>query len=173
MGKYDDIIEKSCLEHIEVIKDFLENNHKDIETIIDLFIKTFKNGGKIVSFGNGGCSSDSSHLTSELVGRYSKNRISLPAISLNDNSSSITCIGNDYSFDDIFSRQITSLCSDKDLVIGFSTSGTSTNVIEAVKAAKKIGCKIVSFSGVKDNMLFNISDFNVCANLWLLSNRNI
>ncbi|MDA8055904.1 MAG: SIS domain-containing protein [Thermoplasmatales archaeon] len=89
-----------------------------------------KNCGKLITFGNGGSAADAQHFAAELSGRFMKERRSFSLVALSTNTSSITAIGNDYSFSEIFSRQIGGLCSEKDFVVGISTSGNSKNVVE-------------------------------------------
>ena len=106
-----------------------------------------KSGGKILTCGNGGSAADALHLAEELVGRFRGNRRSLPAVSLAADATLLTCIGNDYSFDEIFSRQVEGLASENDLLVCFSTSGNSPNILRAIKAAKTKGVKSVAFLG--------------------------
>ncbi|MDD4628522.1 MAG: SIS domain-containing protein [Candidatus Peribacteraceae bacterium] len=106
-----------------------------------------RNGGKIVLFGNGGSAADSQHIAAEFVGRFDRERDPLPAISLTTNTSVLTAVGNDYAFSTIFERQVRALVTGKDVVIGFSTSGDSENVLKGMKAAKALGAKTIGFSG--------------------------
>ena len=114
----------------------------------ELIIKTLKNGGKILLCGNGGSAADAQHFAGEMVGSFMiKNRAPLAAIALNSDTSILTSIGNDSSFDDIFSKQVEALGRAGDLLIGISTSGNSKNVIKAFKAASLIGMKVVALCG--------------------------
>lgn len=110
-------------------------------------VGVLKSGGKIVTCGNGGSAADAMHLAEELVGRYKNNRRSLPAISLNADATLLTCIGNDYGFDEVFSRQVEGLANKNDLLICFSTSGNSPNILRALDAAKAKGVKSVALLG--------------------------
>ena len=112
-----------------------------------LRLKTIKSGNKILICGNGGSASDASHIAAEFVGKFERARKPLPAISLSENISSITSIGNDFSFDKIFSKQIQAIGSKDDLLIPISTSGNSENIINAIKASKKIGMRCFALSG--------------------------
>jgi len=154
------IINESIIQHIEVAKKLF-----DLEDVIfkvaKLSIQTIKNNGKILLFGNGGSASDAQHIAAELVGRYNKNRVSLPAIALTTDSSAITCIANDFGYESLFSRQIESLCSANDLVIGISTGGTSLNVINGLLSGKEKGCKTVGFSGKGGGEFNKICDINI------------
>jgi D-sedoheptulose 7-phosphate isomerase len=97
--------------------------------------------------GNGGSAGDAQHIASELVGRFSKERRGLPAIALTTDTSILTSVGNDYGYEHIFSRQVEALANTDDLVIGISTSGNSNNVLQALKAAKSLGCQTVALLG--------------------------
>ena len=124
-------------------------------------------GGKLITFGNGGSAADAQHFVGELDGHFTKERRALPAIALSTNTSSMTAIANDYSYDEVFSRPVSALATDKDVVVGISTSGNSKNVIKAIEAAKEKGAYTVAFTGrsggkLKDmvDVLFNVeSDF--------------
>jgi len=129
-------------EHLEVVK-ALENLEKEIEAFAKEVIKALKNGNKVLLMGNGGSAADSQHIAAELSGRFKKERKGLPAIALTTDTSILTAVGNDYSFDEIFARQIEALARPDDLVIGISTSGNSGNVIKGMLKAKEIGCYTV------------------------------
>ena len=109
--------------------------HSEILTAVNLIRKCLKNNKKVILFGNGGSAADAQHVAAEFIGRFKKNRISLPAISLTTDSSIITSVGNDYSFADIFSRQCESLVKNGDVIIAISTSGDSKNVLNGIKAS--------------------------------------
>ena len=111
--------------------------------------KSIENGGKIIFMGNGGSAADAQHLAAEFTGRYLKERSPLPAIALSTNTSALTAIGNDYSFDEIFFRQVKALGKKGDVIFGFSTSGTSKNIIKALEEAAEVGIKRVGFTGEK------------------------
>ena len=131
------IFESEINEHISSIDFFLKNNFEEFKKFLDLVIKTLKKGNKIILFGNGGSASDAQHIAAELVVKYKKKRKSIPAISLSTDTSALTAIGNDFSFNEIFSRQIESIGKPGDIAIGITTSGKSKNVINALKLAKK------------------------------------
>jgi D-sedoheptulose 7-phosphate isomerase len=123
-----------------------------IENMVHLIVATYRAGGKVVVFGNGGSAADAQHLAGELVGRFKLERPALPAIALSTNTSILTAIANDYGYDVVFSRQIEALVTEKDVVIGISTSGRSPNVIEAIKAAKKKGARTIILTGGKGGL---------------------
>ena len=121
----------------------------NIEKSIMAIVKCLRKGNKVVLFGNGGSAADAQHITAELIGRFKINRKSLPAIALSNNSSTITAISNDFSFDMVFSRQCESLISKGDVVIGISTSGNSLNVKKGINASKKNGAITIGLLGNK------------------------
>ena len=131
------IFESEISKHISSTDFFLKNNFYDFKKFLDFVIKTLKKGNKIILFGNGGSASDAQHIAAELVVKYKKKRRSIPAISLSTDTSTLTAIGNDFSFNEIFSRQIESIGKPGDIAIGITTSGKSKNVINALKLAKK------------------------------------
>tara|TARA_Y100001960_G_C14276780_1_gene634918 strand:+ start:77 stop:664 length:588 start_codon:yes stop_codon:yes gene_type:complete len=143
------IFELEVKNHIRSAEIFLRSDVGIFKKFIELIIKTLKKGNKIILFGNGGSASDAQHIAAELVVKYKKKRRSIPAISLSTDTSSLTAIGNDFSFDEIFSRQLESIGNTGDIAIGISTSCKSKNVLNALKLAKKK--KIKSVILTKDN----------------------
>jgi D-sedoheptulose 7-phosphate isomerase len=115
-------------------------------------------GGKLVLFGNGGSAADAQHIAAELVGRYLVDRNALPAIALTVNSSIVTAIANDYSYDDVFSRQVEALCREGDVVLAISTSGNSTNVVAAAEAARRLGARAIGLTGAGGGRLAEACD---------------
>jgi D-sedoheptulose 7-phosphate isomerase len=110
-------------------------------------IAAYGAGGRVFTFGNGGSAADAQHFAEELVGRFKRERRPLPAQSLSADGSLLTCIGNDYAFDDVFERQVQGFVRPGDVVIGFSTSGRSANVVAGLRAAREAGAKTVLFGG--------------------------
>ncbi|MFA5270938.1 MAG: SIS domain-containing protein, partial [Candidatus Omnitrophota bacterium] len=129
-----------------------------IKEISALFVSALRKNGKIIFMGNGGSAADAGHLAAELVGRFKKNRKALASISLSSNISMITAIGNDFGFEEVFSRQIEALAKPNDLIVAISTSGESVNVIRAVQKAKELGLKSVGFLGKNGGKLKDIVD---------------
>ncbi len=127
--------------------------------VAGLVRKCLYNGNKILICGNGGSAADSQHFAAELVGRYKKERKSLPAVALTTDTSILTAIGNDYGYENVFSRQVEGLGRVGDIFIGISTSGNSPNVVKAAKLAKKMGIITVALTGEKDSKLKKISDY--------------
>ena len=144
-----EIIKKEFVEHIEISKKIKNLLLEVIEKAAVLCIEALEENKKIILFGNGGSAGDAQHLAAELVGRYKKERKGYPAIALTTDSSAITAIGNDYGFENIFSRQIEALAQEGDVIIGISTSGKSTNVLKGLELAKKMKCKTIMLTGKK------------------------
>lgn len=142
------------------VKEKILNNLSDIISAAKLIVKCLKQDNKIILFGNGGSAADAQHIAGELVGRFKKERKALAAISLSTDTSVLTCLGNDYGFEYIFSRQIQALAKKGDVIIALSTSGKSPNVLRAISEAKKIGCKIIILAGEKGTP--NDVQINVC-----------
>jgi D-sedoheptulose 7-phosphate isomerase len=118
-------------------------------------------GGKVFFFGNGGSAADAQHISAELVGKYQEKRKGLPSIALTTNTSVLTAIGNDFSYDFVFERQVESMVSRDDVVVGISTSGNSPNVINGIVAAKKIGANTIGLTGEKGGKLADIADITL------------
>jgi len=150
-------IHNKILDSSESIKKSIENI-PEIIRIIESITKSLKKGNKIILFGNGGSAADAQHIAAELVGRFGYDRKSLPAISLTTDTSVITSIGNDYSFEKIFSRQCESLVNKGDVVVGISTSGNSDNVINGVLKAKEKGSFVVGLTGNSGGKLKSSAD---------------
>jgi len=125
----------------------LNEQEKNINIASEIIGLALQKGNKIMFCGNGGSASDSNHLAAEFISRFKKERKSLPAISLSANNSIITAIANDYSFDDIFKRQVEGLSKAGDVLIGISTSGNSKNVLKAFEEANKKGVKTIFLTG--------------------------
>jgi len=119
----------------------------EIDRAAALILKTVRAGNKLLICGNGGSAAEAQHFSTELVGRYFKNRRSLPAVALNADGSLLTCIGNDYGYDCVFSRQIEGLAKPGDVVVGITSSGNSGNILAALATAKKLGLESISFLG--------------------------
>lgn len=119
----------------------------DIDAAGELMTETLRRGGKLMFCGNGGSAADSQHLAAEMTGRFVKDRRPLAAMALTTDTSALTCIGNDYSFDDVFQRQVLGLGREGDCLLAISTSGQSRNVIRAVDAARSLGVHCIGLLG--------------------------
>ena len=153
-------IEEYISESARIINNSIILSNNIEKSILEL-IKTLQNGKKIILFGNGGSAADAQHIAAELIGRFKLKRDSLPAISLTTDSSVITSIANDFSFDEIFSRQCESLVSNGDTVIGISTSGNSKNVFNGLKVSKSIGATTIGLLGNDGGIIKNIVDIPI------------
>ena len=138
-----------------------KNLAEKINKSVNEIIKCFSMGHKIIIFGNGGSAADAQHIVAEFIGRFQKERKSLPAISLTTDSSIITSLSNDYSYDIVFSRQCESLVSKGDIVLGISTSGNSKNVEEGIKTAKKMGAVTIGLLGGDGGIISNVVDIPI------------
>ena len=154
-------ISKLINEDISVKKALIKTQTKSIELLAKTMIATLKAGNKILIFGNGGSAADSIHIAAELIGRFKKERIALPAIALTANISNLTALGNDYSFDYIFERQIEALGKKGDMAIGISTSGESENVIRGILKASKMGIKTAVLTGKNKGKLSKAADISI------------
>ena len=164
------------MNNLEIIKNnFLQNQQINIVTISKITpsiekatLKIFsmiKDSGKLMSCGNGGSSGDAQHITSEFVNRFETERKEMPAISLNSDTATITSIANDYDYKYIFSKQISAIGTNKDLLMAFTTSGNSENIIEAINIAQKnsIGVILVTGNnGGKSSKILTNNDIEIC-----------
>jgi D-sedoheptulose 7-phosphate isomerase len=128
----------------------------------EIMIVALDRGNKILFFGNGGSAADAQHIAAEFVGRFAFDRPALPALALSANTSILTAVGNDYGFDQVFSRQIEALGRAGDVAIGISTSGNSPNVLRALSSAKKIGLHTIVLTGSTGVELRNAVDVCIC-----------
>ena len=132
-----------------------------IEKAAKTIISSLKKKGKIIVFGNGGSAADSQHMVAEFVGRFKKERKGIPAIALTTNTSSLTALSNDYSYDIVFKRQLEALAAKDDVVIGISTSGNAKNVIEALTYAKENNISSITITGKDGGKIKNLSDVSI------------
>ena len=158
----NDIISKELTEGQAVLTRFISDPAciQQVAKAADLIIESFRKGGKVISCGNGGSHCDAMHFAEELSGRYRNDRKALPAVCISD-VSHITCVGNDYGFEYIFSRFIEGLGNSNDVLFALSTSGNSANVIRAVEAAKKKGMRVIVLTGKDGGKLGPMADVEV------------
>lgn len=154
-----DLIIKYFQESCKTKEKFLKGNLDSIIAVVHLIADAFKDGKKLILFGNGGSATDASHIAGEFINRFQRERPGLPAIALNTDMAVITSIANDYEYSQIFSRQLKALGEEGDVVIGISTSGNSTNVIKAIEAAKRKGMKTIAFTGADGGKLSEKVDY--------------
>lgn len=152
-------IEASLRESAEVKLRVAKVLSKPIAEAAEAIVSRLRRGGKVLFFGNGGSAADAQHLAAELVGRYERERRSLPGIALTTDTSILTAIGNDYSYDRVFERQIEGLAQPNDVAIGISTSGHSSNVLRAFQKAKERGVLTVALLGRDGGEIREFVDF--------------
>ena len=147
---------------LESLLDGLISSHgKEFAESASIFSKALKQGNTIFWCGNGGSASESSHLAVELIGRFKNNRRPLPSISLNSDTSAITCIANDFGYDEIFARQLEGLAKPGDVLVVLSTSGKSENILRALKKAKELGVASIALLGKGGGPAANLADHRI------------
>ena len=149
------------IDEITVVLAALANQSELINRIAALVRDTLLGGGKLYTAGNGGSATDAAHLAEELIARYRSNRRALPAIALSADASVLTCIGNDFGFESLFSRQVEALVGPGDLLLVFSTSGNSPNIVAALRAAKQCGGATVALLGKTGGACHGIADLEL------------
>jgi len=153
---------KHITEAIEVHKkmtaDFEKNDIENIAAIAEAITAALQQDRTVYLCGNGGSAADAQHIAGELVGRFTRERKPLAAVALSTDTSILTCIANDYSFEKIFARQAEALVRKGDILWAFSTSGTSANIIAAAEVAREKGARVIAFTGRKGSKLERISD---------------
>ena len=159
--KMKNAIIKEFLAHQETIAKVIETMQEPLLEASKLAVETLRNGNKILLCGNGGSAADAQHIAAELTGRYKTERRGLPGIALTTDTSALTAIGNDYGYDRVFDRQVEALAQKGDLLIGISTSGNSTNVINALKVAREMGCKTLGLTGRDGGAMNELCDINL------------
>lgn len=161
MNNSSDTIRSSFGKHAEVFRKSADGLIIDIEKGLAMLTDLIKNDQHLFVCGNGGSAADAQHFAAEWVCKYSIDRKPLKATALTVNSSSLTAIGNDYGFSSIFSRQLEAVARANDLLVAISTSGTSPNIIEAIKKAKSLGVKVIALTGEKGRGLIDLADLAI------------
>lgn len=158
------LVAKRVRESVAVKEAILENEDllDLVQEVGEVCVHSLKEGGKLLFLGNGGSAADAQHLAAELVGRYLRERRPLSAVALTTNSSCLTSVGNDYSYEEIFSRQIEAFGNKGDVAIGISTSGNSPNVVRALQAAKGKGMITVAMTGWTGGELKGLAEYCLC-----------
>ena len=141
----------------------LEKKSEIISAVAEAIIKVLEHNGTIYLCGNGGSAADAQHIAGELVGRFRRERKALAAVALSTDTSILTSIANDYSFEKVFARQVEALVQEGDILWAFSTSGTSPSVTSAARLAKEKNAQVIAFTGRKNSELERISDICFCA----------
>ena len=147
------ILEGLFDEHLEVARATREALVPGIADLADALGATLEDGGKLLTFGNGGSAADAQHFVAELVGRFMRPRAGLPALALTTDPSVLTAIANDFGYDDIFARQVEALCDGRDLALGISTSGAAASVVRGLQAARRIGARTWALSGADGGLV--------------------
>lgn len=153
-----DFAVNSIKAHRDVFQKILDTGIPNINRCAELIYETLADGGKILICGNGGSAADAQHIAAEFVGRYETERKALPAIALTTDTSALTALANDYSYERVFSRQVEALARPGDLLIAISTSGNSPNVNQAVMTARQIGCRTLGMTSAKGKKLASLCD---------------
>ena len=146
MDKFS-IINSNFSQNKEIIEKTIQANLHDIEKASGMLIDMLEHGGKLLSCGNGGSSGDAQHISSEFINRFELERKEMPAISLNSDTATLTSIANDYDYKYIFAKQINALGKKEDILMAFTTSGNSSNIIEAINSAKSKEMRLILISG--------------------------
>lgn len=152
---------KILMEHIEVFQRLIGEHSKNIESIAEAMFEAFNRDKKLLVCGNGGSAADAQHIAAEFVGRFETERRALPAYALTTDTSALTAISNDYSFADVFARQVSAHARAGDVLLAISTSGNSENVIRAVLEARSRKCLIIGLTGRNGKKLAALSDFSI------------
>lgn len=152
---------KDCIDASRRAVDSLERQIDKVAAAADMIVDTFRRGNKVLSAGNGGSAAEAMHLAEEAVGRFRGNRVSLPAIALCADGTALTCIGNDFGFDRVFSRQVEGLGAPGDLLVLFTSSGNSANLEFALEAAKAKGMRTLAILGKTGGRLAGRADLEI------------
>ena len=164
MNELQQYVRRELSEAAMVLDQFLKDD-ANLERIIraaEFLAESFKAGGKVFSCGNGGSHCDAMHFAEELTGRYRENRPAYPAIAISD-PGHLSCVGNDFGYDYVFSRYVEGLGQPSDILLGISTSGHSVNVLEALKAARQKGMRTIVLSGKDGGKTANLADIEIRA----------
>lgn len=159
---HQSIIRRELIRANDVLEKFMTDPHAlgSVEQAAALIVESIKNGGKIIACGNGGSHCDAMHFAEELAGRFRDDRKSLPAIAISD-PSYLSCVGNDYGFDYVFSRFVESLATQHDVLLAISTSGNSRNIYYAIEAARKNGAAVVTLTGNGSGKIKGMADAEI------------
>ncbi|KDM91234.1 D-sedoheptulose 7-phosphate isomerase [Photobacterium galatheae] len=159
---YQDLIRSELTEAADVLNRFIsdEKNLADIEAAAKLLAESFKQGGKVLSCGNGGSHCDAMHFAEELTGRYRDNRPGYPGIAISD-PSHLSCVSNDFGYEYVFSRYLEAVGAKGDVLFGLSTSGNSGNILKAIEAAKAKDMKVIALTGKDGGKMAGLADVEI------------
>ena len=157
-----DLIKSELTEAADVLNKFLSDDHNiaQIEAAAKVIADSFKQGGKVLSCGNGGSHCDAMHFAEELTGRYRENRPGYPGIAISD-PSHLSCVSNDFGYDYVFSRYVEAVGAKGDVLFGLSTSGNSGNILKAIEAAKAKGMKTIALTGKEGGKMAGLADVEI------------
>ena len=163
-GDFQERIGKPIKTSIDAQQSLLSDSKTiaEIVSVCNTIVTAFKQGNKLLLFGNGGSAADAQHIAAEFVGRFALNRAALPAIALGVNGSCLTAIGNDYGFEQAFSRQLEALGRAGDVAMGISTSGKSPNILHGLATAKRMGLRTVALAGQTGGKLSGSENVDSC-----------
>lgn len=155
-------IRRAFAESIRVKRAFAKSGGAALHEAIDAVVEALRAGHKLLLFGNGGSAADAQHIAAEFVNRYRIERPPLPAIALTTDTSALTSIGNDYSFADVFAKQVQALGQAGDVAVAISTSGNAANVLRAVRACRRQGLRVIALTGGDGGKLAPLADIVLC-----------
>lgn len=155
------MVSAELLDHYKVIESLINEKVSDIEYACGLITETIKSGNSVFLAGNGGSAADAQHIAAELTGRFVKERKPLPGLALTTDTSALTAIANDYSYDVVFSRQLEAFAKPGDLFIGISTSGNSQSILNAINYAAGAGCKTIGLTGKDGGKMAGACDVTI------------
>lgn len=157
------LIAATVAAHKKMVAEFEQQGAETIASIAEAITEALERGSTLYLCGNGGSAADAQHVAGEFVGRFTRERKALPAVALSTDTSVLTCIANDYAYENVFARQAEALVRKGDILWAFSTSGTSANVLAAVRVAKEKGARVVAFTGKAGSPLEHAADICFCA----------
>jgi len=160
--RLSDYVAREIEDSIKVKAKLVDEGTELIAQMAVVVAKQLRLGGKLIIFGNGGSAADAQHIAAEFVGRYLVEREALPAVALTTDTSALTAIGNDYGFEQVFSRQIQALAKREDVALGISTSGDSQNVVRGLTVARELGLATLGFTGQNGGKIRNLADLCLC-----------
>ena len=158
------LITEAIETHKKMVTEFEAGGIETVTVAAEAITKALKQGSRVYLCGNGGSAADAQHIAGELVGRFRRERKGLAAVALSTDTSVLTCIANDYSYEDVFARQVEALVREGDILWAISTSGATSNVIAAAESAKKKGAFVLAFTGRSGSKLEQAADICFCAN---------
>lgn len=161
MKRMKDVVVRELEESANIKRMMIQDLADTIVNAAQIILNAYQAGGKVLLVGNGGSAADAQHIAAELIGRFKLERTSLPAIALTANTSILTALANDYTYETVFSRQLEAFANDKDVMIAITTSGTSPNILKAVETAHSKGVIVIGLTGETGDKLEDIADLTI------------